>query len=88
MPGLAHIVDDDASFLTAIERRLKQAGYEVNLPAESVPSCMLFDVRIPDLDGPGLAEATERTRLNAADHIPHRLSRHPGHRAGYQGRCG
>ena len=54
MPGLVHIVDDDASFLTAIERRLKQAGYEVNLPAESVPSCMLFDVRIPDLDGPGL----------------------------------
>ena len=29
MPGLVHIVDDDASFLTAIERRLKQAGYEV-----------------------------------------------------------
>jgi FixJ family two-component response regulator len=54
MPGLAHIVDDDASFLTAIERRLKQAGYEVNLPTESVPSCMLLDVRIPDLDGPGL----------------------------------
>jgi hypothetical protein len=47
MPGLVHIVDEDASFLTAIERRLKQAGYEVgtypsaldllvNLPAESV----------------------------------------------------
>jgi len=48
-----------------MERRLKQAGYEVatypsalhlliNLPVESVPSCMLLDVRIPDLDGPGL----------------------------------
>jgi FixJ family two-component response regulator len=48
-----------------MERRLKQAGYEVatypsalhlliNLPIESVPSCMLLDVRIPDLDGPGL----------------------------------
>ena len=54
MPGLVLIVDDDASFLTAIERRLKQAGYEVKLPAESVPSCMLLDMRIPDLDGPGL----------------------------------
>ncbi len=37
MPGLVHIVDDDASFLTAIERRLKQAGYEVadNLPPKA-----------------------------------------------------
>ena len=70
MPGLVHIVDDDASFLTAIERRLKHAGYDVatygsalqllvNLPAESVPSCILLDVRIPGLDGPGL-----QNRLN------------------------
>jgi hypothetical protein len=27
--GLVHIVDDDASFRTAMERRLKKAGYEV-----------------------------------------------------------
>ena len=44
---------------------LKQAGYEVatypsalhllvNLPAESIPSCILLDVRIPGLDGPAL----------------------------------
>ena len=26
----------------------------VNLPIESVPSCILLDVRIPGLDGPGL----------------------------------
>ena len=48
-----------------MERRLKQAGHEVatypsaldllvNLPIESVPSCILLDVRIPGLDGPGL----------------------------------
>ena len=48
-----------------MERRLKQAGYEVttypsaqhlliNLPAESIPSCILLDVRIPGLDGPAL----------------------------------
>ena len=48
-----------------MERRLTQAGYEVatypsalhllvNLPTESIPSCILLDVRIPDLDGPGL----------------------------------
>jgi FixJ family two-component response regulator len=28
-PGLVHVADDDASFRTAIERRLKKAGYEI-----------------------------------------------------------
>jgi len=65
VPGCVHIVDDDASFLTAMERRLKHAGYDVathpsalhflvNLPNESVPSCIILDVRLPDLDGPAL----------------------------------
>jgi FixJ family two-component response regulator len=60
-----HIVDDDASFRSAMERRLKQGGYDVvtypsalhllvNLPTESVPSCIILDVRIPGLDGPEL----------------------------------
>ena len=62
MQACVHIVDDDASFLVAMERRLKHAGYEVatypsalhllvNLPTESIPSCILLDVRIPDMDG-------------------------------------
>jgi len=65
LPGLVHIVDDDASFRTALARRLKQAGYDVvtypsalhllvNLPTESVPSCIILDVRMPSLDGPAL----------------------------------
>ena len=65
MPGLVHIVDDDASFRTAIERRLKKAGYEVatypsaqhlldSLPSENELSCILLDVRIPGLSGPEL----------------------------------
>ena len=48
-----------------MERRLKQAGYEVatypsalhllvNLPAERIRSCILLDMRIPGLDGPAL----------------------------------
>ena len=63
--AFVHVVDDDASFRTAIERRLKNAGYEVmtypsaqhlldRLPSESVPGCILLDVRIPGLDGPTL----------------------------------
>jgi RNA polymerase sigma factor (sigma-70 family) len=63
--GFVHIVDDDASFRTAMERRLTKAGYEVatyataqrlldRLPSESVPSCLLLDVRIPELSGPEL----------------------------------
>ena len=62
MRGFVHIVDDDPSFLTAMERRLKQAGYHavtypsalhflVNLATESVPSCIILDVRMPNLDG-------------------------------------
>jgi FixJ family two-component response regulator len=65
MRGCVHIVDDDVSFRTAMERRLKHAGYEVatypsarhlldRLPSESIPSCILLDVRIPGLDGPAL----------------------------------
>ena len=67
MPGLVHIVDDDASFRTAIERRLKKAGYEVaiypsaqdlldRLPSESESGCILLDVRIPGLSGPELQD--------------------------------
>ena len=65
MPGLVHVVDDDASFRTAIERRLKLAGYEVEtyasaqqlldrLPGAREPGCILLDVRIPGLSGPEL----------------------------------
>jgi FixJ family two-component response regulator len=68
--GFVHIVDDDASFVTAMARRLKHAGYEVatypsalhlllNLPAESISSCIILDVRIPGLSGPEL-----QTRLS------------------------
>ncbi len=65
MQGCVHIVDDDASFRTAMERRLKLAGYEVvtyasaehlldRLPSDSVLGCILLDVRIPGLSGPAL----------------------------------
>src|SRR4051794_39882736 len=62
LPGFVHIVDDDPSFRTAMERRLKLAGYEVaiyassehlldRLPGEGRSSCILLDVRMPGLNG-------------------------------------
>ena len=65
MPGLVHVVDDDASFRTAIERRLKLAGYDVATyasaqdlldvaPSDEHPGCILLDVQIPGLSGPEL----------------------------------
>lgn len=67
VPGTVHIVDDDASFRTATERRLTIAGYKVvsyptaqqlleRLPDESRPGCILLDVRIPDVSGPDLQD--------------------------------
>jgi FixJ family two-component response regulator len=65
LPGLVLVVDDDASFRTAIERRLKFAGYEVETYASAQqlldrlayienPGCILLDVQIPGLSGPEL----------------------------------
>jgi FixJ family two-component response regulator len=63
MPGLVHVVDDDASFRVAIERRLRHAGYEVEahssaqhlldwLPGSAEkPGCILLDLQMPGLDG-------------------------------------
>ena len=67
MSGFIHVVDDDASFRTAIERRLKKAGYDVatyssaqqlldRVPNENEPGCILLDVRIPGLTGPELQD--------------------------------
>lgn len=65
MLGRVHVVDDDDSFRSAMERRLKLAGYQVAtypsaqqllelLPDEREPGCILLDVQIPGLSGPEL----------------------------------
>ncbi|MBR0798808.1 response regulator transcription factor [Bradyrhizobium jicamae] len=65
MPGFVHIVDDDVSFRTALERRLKLARYCVatytsaqelldRLPGNEEAGCILLDVRIPGMSGPEL----------------------------------
>ena len=71
MTGTVHVVDDDASFRIAIERRLKKAGYDVatygtaqqlldRLPSDGAPGCILLDVQIPGLTGPELQERLGR----------------------------
>ncbi|WOH69864.1 response regulator transcription factor [Bradyrhizobium sp. BWA-3-5] len=65
MPGIVHVVDDDASFRTAIQRLLQVAGYTVitypsaqqlldQRPNENAGGCILLDVRLPGLSGPEL----------------------------------
>ena len=73
MPGFVHIVDDDTSFRTALERRLKLAGYCVatyasalelldRLPDNDAPGCILLDVRIPGMSGPELQRRLNELR--------------------------
>jgi FixJ family two-component response regulator len=56
------VIDDDASYRTAVERRLKWAGYDVEtyssaqqlldrLPAADGPGCILLDMQMPGLNG-------------------------------------
>src|SRR5262249_7366156 len=60
-----HVVDDDASFRSAIGRLLRLSGYTVilhesaehllaHLPNETGRCCLLLDVVIPGLSGPEL----------------------------------
>jgi FixJ family two-component response regulator len=71
LPQTVHVVDDDASFRTAIERRLKKAGYQVitypsaqhlldQLPDDHEPGCILLDVQMPGLSGPELQDYLSR----------------------------
>ena len=69
---IIHVVDDDASFRTAMTRLLKAAGHEVRsyssagefllaAPADT-PGCLVLDVHMPGPSGLDLQEAL--TRLN------------------------
>ena len=69
-PALIHVVDDDASFLTAICRFLRAHGYEVRRYRSAaeflekrevgVPGCVLADLRMPGRSGLDLqAELTD-----------------------------
>jgi FixJ family two-component response regulator len=60
-PPVLHVVDDDASFRTAMGRLLRASGYEVVLyqsgdeflesPRNNEPGCILLDIRMAGLSG-------------------------------------
>ena len=67
MSAVVHIVEDDSSFRTATQRLLRASGYVVEtyksaeqllrrLPDDAGPSCILLDINIPGLSGPGLQD--------------------------------
>jgi FixJ family two-component response regulator len=66
VPPIVHVVDDDASFRTAIARLLGASGYQVALYGsasellERLPGgalgCILLDVKMSGLNGPQLQE--------------------------------
>jgi len=66
---IVHVVDDDASFLVALARLLKAAGYSVQTYASAVDflaqlgegaGCFVTDLRMPGMDGLDLQQALMR----------------------------
>lgn len=61
MPGIVHVVDDDASYLSAIQHVLEAGGYRVATYASAQQlldqqpdenkGCILLDVRMPGISG-------------------------------------
>ena len=69
-PPLIHVVDDDDSLRSALQRLLAAAGYRVKTyasageflldPPADAPGCMLLDLRMPGPSGLDLQEALAR----------------------------
>jgi FixJ family two-component response regulator len=69
-PPLIHVVDDDDSLRSALQRLLAAAGYRVRTyasageflldPPGDAPGCLLLDVRMPGPSGLDLQEALAR----------------------------
>src|SRR5947208_919681 len=83
MLGIVHIVDDDASFRTAIERRLKKAGYEV----ATYPSAQhLLDRLLTGRDGTENEGSSPQGYGEYASPIARRTC-FPGRTSGRPGQC-
>jgi len=68
--SIVRVVDDDASFLTAVARMLRASGFTVKTyasaveflaqPELDVPGCVLVDLQMPGLSGLDLQAALEK----------------------------
>jgi len=68
---VVHVVDDDASFLTAISRLLRAHGFTVKTYSSAhkflahrdtdAPGCVLADLRMPEMNGLDLQSALAQT---------------------------
>ena len=71
---IIYIVDDDVSVCRALTLLLKSHGFKVHTftrsadflasPHPKVPSCLVLDVRIPDINGLALQEAMAARKLS------------------------
>ena len=71
--GVVHVLDDDASVRTALARLLAAMGYEVKVhanaasyllePSSKSPSCLILDVRMPEVSGLEIQDALARLRV-------------------------
>ncbi len=69
-PPLVHIIDDDAGLCEALVRLVRSVGYDgrahfsvhafLSSPRPDVPSCILLDVRLPDMNGLDLQASLDR----------------------------
>ena len=76
LSGTVYVVDDDASFLSSIERMLRASGYAVKSfssasdflaqRANQTPACVVADLQMPGMDGLTL----QRTLGQSDDSVP------------------
>jgi FixJ family two-component response regulator len=69
--SIVHVVDDDASFLTAISRLLRASGFSVKTYSSAhefllqrdadAPGCVLADLQMPQMNGLDLQSALSET---------------------------
>jgi FixJ family two-component response regulator len=72
-PSSVFIVDDDMDVLRALERVLRLAGFVVETftsaaaflkrPLSDAPSCLILDLKLPDVDGLQLQEAMKQANI-------------------------
>ena len=74
MHSLVFIVDDEPSVCTALKRLTRSVGLEAQTFSSAkeflrakrpdVPSCLILDVRLPDLSGPDLQRKLAEAKIN------------------------